>query len=446
MENKAEKPLHTLGVVEACRGIWEGRFTAESCTEALLARIAALDSEILAWTWLEPAAAIEAARRSDRRLKAGGAPGPLQGLPVGVKDIYATAAIPTQMGSPAFAGHVPKASAAVIGRLEAAGGFVMGKTVTTECAFLTPGKTRNPWNPVHTPGGSSSGSAAAVAAGFVPAALGTQTNGSVIRPAAYCGVVGYKPTQGLIPIEGALTFSHTLDQPGLFTRSVADAASLAAGLTGAPAALPGEIVTCSAPPRLAAVKTPVWGQAEEHAQRNFADNIGTLRRAGARIEEIELPGSFDGAQGAIRTIMAVESALNLEMLARDHASDLSPTLRDFMAEGRNTGAVAYLKAMGVRLALKEALARFMEGYDAIITPPTTGEAPATLSQTGNPCFCSIWSLCGAPAVTIPVGFGPRGLPLGLQIAGGEGMDERVLCAARWCEAIFSFAPWERKSR
>ena len=159
-------------------------------------------------------------------------PAPLQGLPVGVKDIFATAGVPTQMGSPAFAGHIPGESARVIERLEARGGFVMGKTVTTEFAFRSPGKTRNPWNPLHTPGGSSSGSAAAVAAGFVPAALGTQTNGSVIRPAAFCGVVGYKPTQGLIPIEGALTFSHTLDQPGIFTRRVEDAAWLASALTG----------------------------------------------------------------------------------------------------------------------------------------------------------------------------------------------------------------------
>jgi Asp-tRNA(Asn)/Glu-tRNA(Gln) amidotransferase A subunit family amidase len=350
------------------------------------------------------------------------------------------------MGSPAFAGHIPNASARVVERLAAQGGFVMGKTVTTECAFLTPGKTRNPWNPVHTPGGSSSGSAAAVAAGFVPAALGTQTNGSVIRPAAYCGVVGYKPTQGFIPIEGALTFSHTLDQPGLLTRSVADAAWLAAALTGEPALLSAEVAPHTGEPRLAAVRTPVWNQAEEHAQRNFADSVRTLRKAGATVEEVELPGSFESAHGAIRTIMAVESALNLEALALGHASDLSPTLRDFMAEGRNTGAVAYLKAMGVRLALKEALERFLEDYDAIITPPTTGEAPATLDQTGNPCFCSIWSLCGSPAVTIPVGLGPRGLPLGLQVAGRHGMDGRVLSVARWCEEIFSFTPWERKAR
>ncbi|MDO9229687.1 MAG: amidase, partial [Syntrophales bacterium] len=200
-----EKPLHSLSLVEAAEGIKNRRFTSEAYSEALLARIASLDGKIGAWAWLKPEEAIKAARLSDLHLHSGAAPGPLQGVPIGVKDIFATAGVPTEMGSPAFAGHIPDRSAKVIERLEARGAFVMGKTVTTECAFLFPGKTRNPWNPLHTPGGSSSGSAAAVAAGFVPAALGTQTNGSVIRPAAFCGVVGFKPTQGLIPIAGALT-------------------------------------------------------------------------------------------------------------------------------------------------------------------------------------------------------------------------------------------------
>jgi len=444
MENSTDKPLHALGLIEACRGIGEGRFTAESYAEALLARIASLDGEIRAWTWLSPEAALEAARLCDSHLKTGNAPGLLQGIPVGVKDIFATAGIPTQMGSPAFAGHVPEESARVIGRLEARGGFVMGKTVTTECAFLTPGKTRNPWNPLHTPGGSSSGSAAAVAAGFVPAALGTQTNGSVIRPAAYCGVVGFKPTQGLIPIEGALTFSHTLDQPGLFTRSVADAAWMASALIGEAAHLSSfESSPPGAPPRLAAVRTPVWDQAEEHARQAFGEQIQTLRKAGAQVEEVELPGIFNQAHKAIRTIMAVESGLNLEPLYLREPPVLSPTLRDFMTEGRDTGAVVYLQSLKLRLALREELERFLGPYDALITPPTTGEAPATLEQTGNPCFCSIWSLCGVPAVTVPSGLGPQGLPLGLQIAGGRGKDGAVLSAARFCEGVFSFPPWRR---
>ncbi len=431
-----DKPLYTLGLIEAARGIRDRRFTSEAYTEALLARIASLDGEIQAWAWLRPAEAVRAARLSDCHLRSGGAPGCLQGLPIGVKDIYATAGIPTEMGSAAFAGHIPDESAKAIERLMARGAFVMGKTVTTECAFLSPGKTRNPWNPLHTPGGSSSGSAAAVAAGFVPAALGTQTNGSVIRPAAFCGVVGFKPTQGLIPIEGALTFSHTLDQAGVFTRSVEDAAWLVSALAGEAAGFSSEIVSRCAPPRLAAVRTPVWDQAEEHARQNFCESIQTLRKGGAHVEEVELPEIFGLAHQATRTIMAAEAAFNLEELRLKQSPLLSSTLKDFLAEGRDLRAVVYLQALKTRLNLRDELERFLAKYDAIVTPPAMGEAPATLEQTGNPGFCSIWSLCGVPAMTIPVGFGPRGLPLGLQIVGPRGKDDQALSAARWCEGIF----------
>ena len=439
-----DKPLHTLSLIEAAQEIASRRLTSEAYTQALLARIASLDEGIQAWAWLKPAEAIKAARRSDDYLRSDGASGPLQGIPLGVKDIYSTAGIPTEMGSPAFAGHVPTRSARAIELAETQGAFVLGKTVTTECAFLFPGKTRNPWNPLHTPGGSSSGSAAAVAAGFVPAALGTQTNGSVIRPAAYCGVVGFKPTQGTIPIEGALTFSHTLDQPGIFTRSVEDAAFFAASLAGEDAKLAPASCARSAPPALAAVKTPVWEQAEEHARKQFQENIRTLSAGGARVEECELPESFGLAHGAIRSIMAAESAFNLEELVRNKAPLLSATLKDFVAEGGSVGAVTYLKALALRLTLQDGLERFLARYDAIITPPATGEAPATLDQTGNPTFCSIWSLCGVPALTIPVGFGPRGLPLGLQLVGRKGKDGELLSVARWCEGRFSFPGWREK--
>ena len=205
-----------------------------------------------------------------------------------------------------------------------------------------------------------------------------------------------------------------------------------------------ERCTRSTPPVLAAVKTPVWELAEEHARKQFRENIETLRAGGARVEECELPEPFGLAHRAIRTIMAAESAFNLEELVRDKAPLLSATLKDFVAEGEAVGAVTYLQALKFRLALQDELERFLAPYDAIITPPTTGEAPATLEQTGNPTFCSIWSLCGVPAVTIPVGFGPRGLPLGLQLVGRRGKDGELLSAARWCEGHFSFPGWREK--
>jgi Asp-tRNA(Asn)/Glu-tRNA(Gln) amidotransferase A subunit family amidase len=440
MEKSTDRPLHALGLIEARQGIESRRFTAEAYTRALLARIEARDAGIGAWIWLDPERALAAARQCDRRLAAGEPPGPLAGLPIGVKDIFATAGIPTEMGSPAFAGHVPARSAAVVERLEAQGGFVMGKTVTTECAFMFPGKTKNPWNPAHTPGGSSSGSVAAVAAGFVPGALGTQTNGSVIRPAAFCGIVGFKPTQGRIPIAGALIFSHTLDQPGVFTRSVADAAWLAAALENGGAAFPPAAPPPAKPPRLAAVRTPVWDQAEPGAREKFRADVETLRQGGAAVEEVELPAGFNLGHGAIRTIMTVESAFHFAALEGEKAPLLSATLKDFTAEGRQTLAVAYLEVLEIRRDLQAALEAFLAPYAALVTPPAPGEAPATLSQTGNAAFCSLWSLCGVPAITLPTGFGPAGLPLGLQIVGAHGRDAGLLAAARWCETRFPFSP------
>ena len=442
METSTDKPLHTLTLLEALARLRSRTLTAEAYTRALLARTKALDPEIGAWIWLDPETALAAARRCDERLAAGGPLGPLQGLPVGVKDIFATAGMPTEMGSPAFAGNVPARSAALIDRLEAQGAFVMGKTVTTECAFMFPGKTKNPWNGSHTPGGSSSGSVAAVAAGFVPAALGTQTNGSVIRPAAFCGVVGFKPTQGRLPIAGALTFSHTLDQPGLFTRSVADAAWLVAALESGGRAFPPILPSTATPPRLAAVRTPVWDLVEPAAQEKFLADLERLRQGGAAVEEVELPAGFTLAHGAIRTIMTVESAFHLAELESLQAPLLSAMLKDFTAEGRQAAAVAYLEVLEIRRDLQAALENFLAPYDALVTPPATGEAPATLASTGNAALCSIWSLCGVPAITIPTGFGPTGLPLGLQIVAARGRDEGLLAAARWCEPLFPFAGLE----
>ena len=228
------RALYRLGLYEAAQAVRKDDLTCEELTRALLERIAKHDDAVMAFQWIDPERALELGRRADRRLRSGEAVGPLHGIPLGVKDIIDTAGIPTTLGSPICDGRVPESSAAVVERLEAAGAFVLGKTVTSEFAFFTPGKTRNPWNPAHTPGGSSSGSAAAVAAGFVPAAIGTQTNGSVIRPAAFCGIVGYKPTAGRIPRSGIHPFSASLDQVGVFGRSVPDVALLAAALSAAP--------------------------------------------------------------------------------------------------------------------------------------------------------------------------------------------------------------------
>lgn len=434
---------HWLGVGEAREAMRAGRLDADAYARACLDQIGRYDARVQAWAWFSPERALRAAQACDGLDEML----PLRGIPVAVKDIIATAGIPTEMGSSAFAGHVPARSATVVARLQAAGAYVMGKSVTAELAYFSPGKTRNPWNAAHTPGGSSSGSAAAVAAGFVPAALGTQTNGSVIRPAAYCGVVGFKPSAGLIPRTGIQPFSRTLDQVGVFSRNIEDAALFASCLVGhdtqdparRPAAsLPAHVARCATPPRLAAVRSPAWPLADVAQQQSFAQAIARLRAAGARVEELALDPLFNDAHTAQRTIMYAEAARELAPLQAAHRPQLSARLNALIDEGRAIGDDVLAAALDLRVRLQVALQPIWSRCDAIITPPASGEAPATLAHTGDPAFCTIWTLCGVPAVALPVARGPQGLPLGLQLVGPDGDDAALLAVARWCEEAL---PW-----
>ncbi len=430
------KPLR-MTLTEAAAAIQDGGLASVAYTESCLTRIAALEHRIEAWAWLDQDRALALARAADRQLQERGAVGPLHGIPIGIKDIFDTKGIPTEMGSPAYRGNVPAASAAAVVALEQAGAFVMGKTVTAELAYMTPGKTRNPWNPAHTPGGSSSGSAAAVAAGFVPAALGTQTNGSVIRPAAFCGVVGYKPSQGSIARDGVLTFSPTLDQIGIFTRTVADAALVAACLVDDDMRIE-PLTPLRRPPRLLAVRSPVWERADQPQRANFRDSIARLKAAGASVEEAEPHGAFARAHDAHRIIMFAEGANGFSDLQQRHRELLSPGLNALIDEGNRISATAYLEALAVRTELQRELDALLQGYDAIVTPPATGEAPAGLEQTGDPVFCTLWTLAGAPALTLPTGLGPNGLPLGLQLVARRMHDNRLLAVAHWCAMNLPF--------
>jgi Asp-tRNA(Asn)/Glu-tRNA(Gln) amidotransferase A subunit family amidase len=435
--------LHRLGLCDAARAIRRGDLASEELTRALLERIARHESTVQAFQWIDPARALELSRRADRRRGSGEELGPLHGIPVGIKDIIATAGIPTGMGSPIFDGYVPDRSATLVRRAEAAGAFVLGKTVTTEFAYFHPGKTRNPWNPAHTPGGSSSGSAAGVATGFLPGAVGTQTNGSMIRPAAFCGVVGYKPTTGSIPLDGVHLFSPSLDQVGVFGRSVPDAGLLAAVLAGAgndepvgvkgKGGISGEVNPMARPPRLAVVRSPVWRLAEPQAQARFLDTVAQLKAAGAEIVEQELPPAFEEAHAMHRIVMYGEGSRQFAELQRRERARLSPRLNALIDEGRNISDADLARALERKAQLAQELDAFMAAFDAAITPPALGEAPADLTQTGDPAFCTIWSLCGVPAVTIPAGRGAANLPLGLQIVGPRRSDDHVLSVARWCD-------------
>jgi Asp-tRNA(Asn)/Glu-tRNA(Gln) amidotransferase A subunit family amidase len=428
-----------MGLCTAAQAIRQGGLSSEELTRGLLARIGQHENTVQAFQWIDPARALELSRRADRLRNSGQDLGPLHGIPIGIKDIIETEGIPTGMGSPIFDGYVPARSAALVRRVEAAGAFVLGKTVTTEFAYFHPGKTRNPWNPVYTPGGSSSGSAAAVAMGFLPGAVGTQTNGSVIRPAAFCGVVGYKPTAGLISLAGVHIFSLSLDQMGVFTRSVPDAALLAATLAtkgekdAGASMIPREVPPMARPPQIAAVRSPVWHLAEPHAQAHFFEMVARLRTLGAEVIEEDLPPDFEEAHAIHRIVMYGEGAREFADLQRSDRARLSPRLNALIDEGRGISDSDLARALERKALFAGELDAFMAAFDAVVTPPALGEAPADLTQTGDPAFCTIWSLCGVPAVTIPAGRGPAGLPLGLQIVGARFADAHVLSVAGWCD-------------
>lgn len=359
-------------------------------------------------------------------------------MPIGVKDIYDTAGIPTEHGSRLFAGRVPDRDADIVRALHDSGAVIVGKTITAELAFLHPGRTRNPYDLERTPGGSSMGSAAAVAAGVLPGAIGTQTNGSVIRPGAFSGTVAFKPTGGRLPTGGALEFSKTLDQVGAFAGSCASIARLSAALAG-----DGLDEWWTGPsdhaPRFAAVRTGDWGAADEIMRTRFQADVDALASEGGPIEWPALPEGLDAVPALIQTVMAYESARTLGPLAEARPQDVSEQARAFFARGRTIAPEDYAGAIRERLRLIAAFNDWAAPYDAVLTIPAAGEAPGP-ETTGDPRFCSRWTFVGAPALVMPTELGPAGLPLGLQLVGARGSDRRLLAAAAWAEALLPKPP------
>jgi Asp-tRNA(Asn)/Glu-tRNA(Gln) amidotransferase A subunit family amidase len=426
--------------LQAQRLLSEGKITALELTEACLACIAADEPRVQAWAFLDPDLARAQARRCDEARRLGRPQGPLHGIPVGVKDIIDTRDMPTENGTVLHAGRRPTRDAAVVERLRTAGAVILGKTVTTELAVYHPGKTRNPHDPERTPGGSSSGSAAAVAAAMVPLAIGSQTNGSVIRPAGYCGVFAFKPSFGLISRFGVLAQSRSLDHIGVFARTVDDLALIAEPLIGFDARDPDTRLEASPrlleavrqdwplAPDLALVKSPVWDQAEDDLKAGFAELAQAL---GPRITEVDLPEAFNAAHGLHGLIMSVDLARSFVAEYERGRDQLSERLRGIIEDGRRALAIDYARALEVVPVLRESLDPLFSRYDMIVTPATTGQAPRGLSTTGSPVFCTIWTLLGMPSVTLPLLTGADGMPIGVQLVGRFGDDARVLRAARW---------------
>ena len=379
--------------------------------------------------------------------------GPLSGIPVAIKDIIATSDMPTTNGSPIYRDHIPATDAWVVERLRNLGATIFGKTVSTEFAWRHPGPTINPWNSAHTPGGSSSGSAAAVAAGIVPLALGTQTLGSVIRPAAFNGVVGLKPSFGAIPRIGVHPLSPSLDHVGFFARRVDDVA-LALSLLAASSdldphgrPLPGFQVDLRSRCAAAGKATPCdhaflrnGRKPNPNSRRPSRLRSPNLRDAGAVVEDLELP-EFDSTNwSAINTILASEAALIFKDLVARYPDRTSDHLKSAVATGKGHGATDYLAAKALQEKLRARLATDIAGFDAVLTLPAFGEAPKGLGYTGDAEYCAPWTLLGAPAVSLPAGFGKNGLPLGVQIVGGYRQDHHLLRVAKWIEGVLKFDP------
>lgn len=428
--------LYELGLIDAQAGIAADQFSASDYLESCIGRVIAVDEHVGAFTHFDPTTI----RQTLSNQK--GESGPLAGLPIAIKDIMATQGVPTEMGSAAFKGHVPDESAWVVKTLEQASAIPFGKTVTTEFAWRHPGKTRNPWNLEHTPGGSSSGTAAAVAYGGVPAALGTQTFGSVIRPAVYCGVVGYKPSFGAIPRTGVYPLSESLDHVGVFARSVADAALLASVLTGrdgidfpnTPPPTPAWPLTPGIhAPKLALLRTSEWHRASVEQQSLIDETVQKLIAAGAIVSVVTLPPLFEQVGAVAQTMCDAEAAVVNGRFAREAPPRISQPSLELVARGNAIAATEYIRAKDSQRTLIREFAALMAPFDGAITAPATGEAPRGLHDTGDGVFCIPFSVLGAPAITLPAATSQAGLPLGIQLVSSWGQDLRLLQLAAWVE-------------
>ena len=414
-----------LGVAAAARRIRAGALSSEALVRSCLERIAAREAAVGAWTWIDPERAIAAAREADRSASAG----PLHGIPIAAKDIIDTFDMPTGLGFAPYASRQPSWDAACVAACRRAGAIVLGKTVTTEFAYFAPGKTRNPHDLNATPGGSSSGSAAAVADGMVPVAFGSQTAGSLVRPAAFCGIYGYKGGHGEFSLAGIRPLSESLDTLGVLARSVEDLRLLRDVLLDRPVA--EHAVERARAPRLGLYKTPHWEAVQPAGRAALETAVERLRSAGARVEALRAPASLAPIEDAQRTVMAYEAARGYVFECSRHAQELSPQFRALCDQGRAMARRQYLDALGQIAVAQADVARAFAGFDAWIAAAALGEAPPASQGTGDPVLSRPWTALQAPAVAIPAGFGPGGLPLGIQLLAPKGSDDALLATAAW---------------
>ncbi len=438
--------IYELSVVEAAAQIREGTLSPVALVESLLARIDALDGDLQAWVTIDRDAALSAARQREAEVRDGGPLGLIHGVPVGLKDIFYTEGMLTACGSKVYADFVPTFDATSVARIKEAGGIILGKAVTTEFATSDPSPTRNPWNLEHTPGGSSSGSSAAVAARMVPAALGSQTGGSTCRPAAYNGIVGVKPTYGRISRYGVAPVSWSLDHVGILTRTVADAALMLSVLSGEddndPGSLRESVPDFTAqmeehdrPPRIGLVRQYYQDYATAEMWAHTEAVANQLAEAGAEVEEIPLPDSFARVHSFQRIVMNVECAAFHQANHRVRAADYGPRIRAGMEMGMIMPTTAYQKAQRLRRKFRADMSEMVAKVDVVMTPAIPAPAPRDLNTTGDAAFQVPWTAAGLPTVVVSTGLSELGMPMAVQFGGPWAEEGKVLGAAQWCERI-----------
>ena len=425
MNAAVRRPLNELGAAEVARKVAADEVTCEAVVRDCLARIDARDGAIKAWVNFSPELALAQAHALDRGPKRG----PLHGVPVGIKDIIDTFDMRTEMGSPIYRGHRPPADASCVALLRRAGAIILGKTVTCEFAGMAPGATANPHNPAHTPGGSSSGSAAAVADHMVHAALGTQTGGSVLRPSSYCGIFGFKPTYNTFNKMGVWPAADSIDTIGVHARSLDDIELLTAALR---MQMPAEPHTMDHAPRIGLCRTEVWDNAQPETKAAVEGAAAALGKAGAAVQDIKLPDAFKGMHGVARsTINFVERAACMAFLWDNRREALSPQMRRYVEGGQKTTREEYVEAFRRLDECRALLGPIFEKVDVLLVPCVLGEAPKGLEFTGDPSMQAIWTALHTPAITLPTHRGPNHLPVGIQLVGQRYEDDHLLAAARW---------------
>ena len=440
---------YALTIATAAERLRTQQLSPVTLVQSCLDRLDQLEPQLRAWVTVDREGALATARQYETEIKSGQYRGPLHGVPLGLKDIFFTAGMKTTMGSPIYADYIPDYDATAVRRLKQAGAIILGKVQTTEFAALAPSPTRNPWHLEHTPGGSSSGSAAAVAAQMCFGALGSQTYGSTIRPAAYCGCVGLKPTFGRISAYGVYPLAGSLDHVGIFSRTVADTALLLQALAGEDAndpmsaaqPIPDYTAALAAPrpPRIGLVRDFFLEKAEAETQRHIEAVVEQLTQAGAQITEVSLPESFKGEPEAHFTMMFVESAYSHSEVYDRYKEQYSPQMKDLIEKGRQVSGVEYLETQRHQHAFRNEMDALCRTVDALLTPATPAPAPKGFTTTGDPTFNGPATFSGLPSLALPSGLSQTGLPLGLQLMGAAFVEEKLLAVGEWCADVLAFS-------